>query len=619
MSDITLSTGIRQNLLSLQNTSADLTTTQEQLATGKKVNTAFDNPTSYFTSQSLTNRANDLSALLDQIGQAQQTLDAANDGLTGLTSLLEQALSTAQQAQQATIGTVNYSAITGTQAIAADTTQVKSTATVASALGGVTASTQSTAAVNSTAIGDLTGLGAAADGDTLTFKLGSGSTVTATFNTVAANGTNTFNNAATLISVLNGGAGASGNLSGQALATSDGSGGVTVISNDLVNNFAAVGGTAVGGDVPSIDVSNTNLSLGSALTVSDGTHNSSLYYVAANASAANGTFNTAANLVSSLNNAATATHSYITASAVGAGSGYLQLANSDGSITVGGAIGTALGYGTSAVDDNYNATLAGLAAGSTLSVQVGSDAANTLTFGTGAGQISTKTELTAALTAITDITAGYNGSNDLQFTPTSTDPVTISGTPGTVTGLGLSLGVVTPTATVVTPSTTRATLQSNFNALLTQIDQLASDSSYNGVNLLNGDNLTVNFNEDGTSGLTIAGVNFSSTGLGLTTVSGSGFQDNNNISTTETAINNAITSVRAQTETFGTNSSTISTRQTFETNLINTLQTGASNLVLADQNEASANLLTEQTQQQLEISALSIANQANQSVLKLFG
>ena len=76
--------------------------------------------------------------------------------------------------------------------------------------------------------------------------------------------------------------------------------------------------------------------------------------------------------------------------------------------------------------------------------------------------------------------------------------------------------------------------------------------------------------------------------------------------------------MRAQTETFGTNSSTISTRQTFEQNLINTLQTGASNLVLADQNQESANLLTVQTQQQLEISALSIANQANQSVLKLF-
>src|SRR5580693_2201133 len=102
MSGITLSAGVRQNLLSLQNTASLLTTTQNHLATGKKVNSAFDNPTSYFTSQSLNNRANSLNALLDQIGQATQTLDAANNGLTSLTSLLEQALSTAQQAQQTT-------------------------------------------------------------------------------------------------------------------------------------------------------------------------------------------------------------------------------------------------------------------------------------------------------------------------------------------------------------------------------------------------------------------------------------------------------------------------------------------------------------------------------------
>src|SRR5579864_5610109 len=101
MSDITLTTGIRQNLLSLQQTSNDLTTTQEALATGKKVNSAADNPSSYFTSQNLTQTANSLSALLDQIGQGSQTINAATDGLTGLTSLLQQALSTAQQAQSA--------------------------------------------------------------------------------------------------------------------------------------------------------------------------------------------------------------------------------------------------------------------------------------------------------------------------------------------------------------------------------------------------------------------------------------------------------------------------------------------------------------------------------------
>ena len=118
-------------------------------------------------------------------------------------------------------------------------------------------------------------------------------------------------------------------------------------------------------------------------------------------------------------------------------------------------------------------------------------------------------------------------------------------------------------------------------------------------------------------------MNFDAGGLGLSTIpSGNGstsFQSDTTLANTVAALNNAISTVQSQTETFGTNSSTISTRQTFETNLINTLQTGASNLVVADQNQQSADLLTEQTQQQLEISALSIANQANQSVLKLFG
>jgi flagellin len=171
-------------------------------------------------------------------------------------------------------------------------------------------------------------------------------------------------------------------------------------------------------------------------------------------------------------------------------------------------------------------------------------------------------------------------------------------------------------------SSTRTTLQSNYNGLLTQINQLAGDSSYNGVNLLNGNNLTIDFNSNGTSSLTISGVNFNASGLGLSTIAGSvagSFQDNAALNSAVTNINAAISTVQTQTETFGTNSGVIGTRQTFETNMINTLQTGASNLVAADQNQESANLLTEQTQQQLEISALSIANQANQSVLKLFG
>ncbi len=606
MSDITLSSGIRQNLLSLQQTSADLSTTQEQLSTGKKVNTAFDNPTSYFTSQSLTNRANDLGALLDQIGQAQQTLNAANDGLTGLTSLLEQALSTAQQAQQSASGTISYSNITGGAAIAADSTQVTSTATVASAIGSasVTASTQASVVLTSAGIHALN------NNDVLTFQLGSGSTVTATFDTAGTNNTTEFGNAAGLQAILNTAFSAG---TPAATATTDGGGDITLTSDDLANNFT-VGGSGVAD--AGAGLTTAAFTKGSALTISNGTDTSNFYLVAGNTNAAAGTFNTVAQLVAAVASTSNNIHGSITATN---SSGNLELSSASDGITVTGALGAALGFATSAYDDNFNTTLNGLTSGSTLTVQVGSGSTHTITFGTGAGDVSTLAGLNTQLAAFSDVTATVNSSGDIQLTPNSTSPITIGGTAATVTALGLSTGSVTPTATVTAANSTRTTLQNNFNSLLTQIDQLAGDSSYNGVNLLNGDSLTVNFNENGTSGLTIAGVKFSSAGLGLSAVSGNGFQDNNAINTTESTINAAITAVRAQTETFGTNSSTISTRQTFETNIIGTLQTGASNLVLADQNQASANLLTEQTQQQLEISALSIANEANQSVLKLFG
>src|SRR6266481_3180635 len=174
-SSITLSAGVRQNLLALQDTAALLSTTQNRLATGKKVNTALDNPSNFFTSQGLSNRASDLNSLLDTIGQAQQTLKAADTGLTSLTSLVQSAKSIATQAQQASKGGVNYTNITGSVAIALDSTKASSSASTAATAG--TASTQATATINAAGIAQL------ADHDTLIYTLGSGAAITATFTT----------------------------------------------------------------------------------------------------------------------------------------------------------------------------------------------------------------------------------------------------------------------------------------------------------------------------------------------------------------------------------------------------------------------------------------------------
>ena len=104
MSAITLSASVRQNLLSLQSTADLLSTTQNRLATGKKVNSALDNPTNFFTAQSLDNRASDINNLLDSIGNGVQVLQAANTGITSLQKLVDTAKSIANQVLQTPVG-----------------------------------------------------------------------------------------------------------------------------------------------------------------------------------------------------------------------------------------------------------------------------------------------------------------------------------------------------------------------------------------------------------------------------------------------------------------------------------------------------------------------------------
>src|SRR3978361_1410730 len=104
MSGIVLTSAVRQNLLSLQSTADLLSTTQNRLATGNKVNTALDNPTNFFTAQGLNNRANDINNLLDSIGNGVQVLQAANTGITSLQKLVDTAKSIANQVLQAPTG-----------------------------------------------------------------------------------------------------------------------------------------------------------------------------------------------------------------------------------------------------------------------------------------------------------------------------------------------------------------------------------------------------------------------------------------------------------------------------------------------------------------------------------
>ncbi|HLZ01769.1 MAG TPA: flagellar protein, partial [Bradyrhizobium sp.] len=131
MSGIVLSAAVRQNLLSLQSTASLLATTQNDLATGNKVNSALDNPTNFFTAQGLDNRASDIGNLLDSIGNGVQVLQAANTGITSLQSLVASAQSIANQVLQAPTGYSTKSNVTSATITGATANNLLGTGTAA--------------------------------------------------------------------------------------------------------------------------------------------------------------------------------------------------------------------------------------------------------------------------------------------------------------------------------------------------------------------------------------------------------------------------------------------------------------------------------------------------------
>ncbi len=166
-------------------------------------------------------------------------------------------------------------------------------------------------------------------------------------------------------------------------------------------------------------------------------------------------------------------------------------------------------------------------------------------------------------------------------------------------------------------TTVRASLSTQFDSIRTQIDQLAGDSGFNGINLLNGENLTITLNESATSTTTINGVTNDSTGLGVN-ASANSWAAAADITAAGTDLTAALANLRSQSQTLSSSLSTVQIRQDFTKAMINTLQTGSDSLTLADSNQEGANLLALQTRQQLSSTALSMASQADQNVLRLF-
>ncbi len=441
-----ISNGVRSSLASLQTITAQAAAVQNRLATGKKVNTAVDNPVNFFTAQSLNNRSDQLKGLLDGISNGIQTVQAASKGIDGITKLVGSLQSTVKQAQ-------------------ADAAQNRPTVVGT----GTTLATASEAALTSKSLKDIA----------LDKRVGSaGDTTVATATASSA-----------------------GDLGIDTTAT-------PALNIQIVTNPAAA-------------TSTTNISV--ALTANT----------------------TVRDVVNAINTSGVAT----------------AFVDEKGLLNVKGTGSETLGVG----------------------IGVGADA--------------------AAAT-----TASATGTSNTAFGLAATDRTT-----------GIASSGVT--------SATRSNLIEQFNTLRTQIDSLAKDAGFNGVNLLQGDKVTIAFNEKGGANQTkldIQGTNLTSDNIGIqqagnAQVAGTiNFQNDADLEKATTALTNALTSLKSLSSTFGANLSVAQTRQDFTKDLAEVLSTGASNLVNADANEEAANLLSLQTRQQLSQTALSLSNQADQAVLRLF-
>ena len=480
MSDIVLSAGVRQNLLSLQKTAAQMSTTQNRLATGKKVNTALDNPTNFFTSSALQSRAGDFSALLDSMSIGIKTLEAADNGITAITNTIESMQSTLRQARQdRSFQTKSYT-------------------------------------IDPTAIG------------------------TASLKNISFSG------------------GAVGAIP------------VNVALNTA--SVAATPGSSTSGTIPATYTGGTLTINGTNVTIANDSN--------------------AATIKSAIDAAGIAG---ITTSVSGS---TITISNANGNVDFTGSTGallTSLGLSTST---NYAPAVT--------------------------GAVKTVDQLVAAINTNSSLIGKVTASNDggkLRIQNLSTTDLTVGGVSGTTNTLDGSASTDS-----VNGNDVRANLVKQFNELKDQLDKLSDDASFNGINLLRGDKLKITFNENGTSTLVIQAkdingnpTSISAANLGVSSLVASDVDSDDNIDTLLNGLTDGLGTLRSHASNFGSSLSIVQNRQDFTKAMINTLQTGADNLVLADTNEEAANMLALQTRQQLSQTALSLASQADQAVLRLFG
>lgn len=557
--DVVLTAALRNNLLSLQQTQKQIDIHQNRLATGKKVNSALDNPQAFFAAQGLTNRANDLSNLLDAIGQSIQVINAANNGVTALSTLINQAQSIANTAQSTLAGSSTQAKVTG-----------------ATDLG----------------TGKLTTLAGITSGDNLTINVtdpdGGANPILNQVITIGANDT-----AADLVTKIND---LNTTLSEPVISASLDTSHhlvITAINNGslsvkfLANTPGDAANTATASALGFANIAKLNQNGAAGTNTVDFTQTATNTLSSVGLYTGTGTLAQGSSTLSTLKNST--------------GTALTQMSSGDTlTISVGGKTSADLLHyagGTDATLATIQSVVDAINHDSNISSLVSAS------FDTETGQI----ELEPLTSAAVDAQFKFSSATNLNKLSLGFGVSSLTVSPGG--------GAATEEIRFGAAAGSLASLQTQYNTVLAQIDALVRDAGYAGTNLLYGNDLSTYFNESRTSSLTTSGVTFTAAGLGLTE---GNFQSMASITQAITETREALTMVRDFGSTLATNLSIIQDRQNFTTDLINTLKTGSDQLTNADQNEEGASLLALQTRQSLGVTSLSLASQAQQAILKLF-
>lgn len=639
---IALTSSMRSNLLSLKNTQSLLDKTQDRLSTGYKVNSAMDNPSSYFTAQSLNSRADDLSTLLDSIGQAISTLEVADEGITTLQEFVEQAKSiansardTANVASKAVSENVTFNSTTaktdlltdmvanaaagdnftirlgdattmeGTSNVSADQTLeqigIAANGVVEMIVGDKTYEFTFTAAasgITDATVDETTGVTKQSFGIDTTLEDFMSEVVYTVgrkvLNAEVKEGKLTFNTLDNSSLVIRSTAGFDSGKTATA-ATIATATTAKFAKGDNTNNTSVTGASidiTVNGQVQKVDISEFIDPTTGALVAGADTGATTLKAVVEKINSTLGSEGIVAQVngttleIYNSNNTGTKPTVAVTNGVLFGGDDATQI-----------TANAAVTEGAAKISTNFNKVF-------------GFDEGYTVTITEG----MTVEQFRQAVDGLEGISADFDSKGHMVISGEQGDDMVLadSGDGNFIRSL-LGGNVVSAT----NGSNERAKYAEQFDGVLDQIDQLVQDTSYKGINLLNGDDLTVVFNESRTSTLELKGVTFNSTGLGFT-ASEAEWKDNANIDKSLDQITKATSLLRAQASEFGQNLSTVQIREDFTENMINNLQTGADKLTLADMNEEAANMLALQTRQQLGVNSLSMASQAAQSVLQLF-